>query len=153
MRLAEQSGILNMLAPHRKSRGSQPGDCSSSDTPPVDAQEKQQLQLERLREEQKQRILSVQKAQEENARASGFFCLHQRTRYLHKSSGEWLDAQVMAVHRDDGPDNPYYTIQYYNQASQNMRIEKQTTGDRLEALEWDENRVWEILSSKMTQQI
>jgi len=83
---------------------------------------------------------------------------NQRVRYYHKASGTWFDdAHVVGVHHDDGADRPYYTIRYRpdddddGAAATNgagMMMEKQTTYDRLEPAEWDEDETGKILSRR-----
>ena len=138
------------MAPRRK-------DNEKAEAPEPEQQQQaevsqQQSKVEARHErdlERKRRLLSEQKEREDQANEIGTFVKNQRARYLHKASGEWFDAQVVGVHHDDGPDNPYYTIQYQSSQDDGKRIEKQTTGDRLDSVEWDEEQSWEILSSKM----
>ena len=128
-----------------------------------DEEEDQEQQQQQQREiDQKQRMLSDQKEREEKAKAVGAFVKNQSARYHHKLSGEWFDAQIVGVHHDDGVENPYYTIQYHKsvpssaaegeegeQQQERILVEKQTTGDRLEHVEWDEEVAWSILSKKL----
>ena len=104
--------------------------------------------LEKQREvDRRNRILADQKKREEEARESGSFVKNQPAHYFHKSSGQWFESHVVGVHHDDDPDNPYYTIKY--RSADGEQIEKQTTGDRLNSVEWDEERSWEILSARL----
>jgi hypothetical protein len=120
-----------------------------NDSPESDQQalvKEDEERSEKLRKlERKSHMLSEQKEGEERATASGVFIKKQSARYLHKASKRWFDAHVVGVHLDDGPDNPYYTIKY--QSTDGEWIEKQTTQERLEPVEWDEDRTWKILSS------
>ena len=152
MKWAEKSGILKWMAPRRKDK--QEMEASGDLAEARAEQEQQQAEAQRQKEaeeqrrryvERKRRLLSDQKEREDRASEAGMFVKNQRALYLHKASGQQVDAQVVGVHHDDGPDNPYYTIQY--QPSQDgERIEKQTTGDRLDTVEWDEESSWEIMS-------
>lgn len=101
-----------------------------------------QERLERKRQEalQEQKVLEIQ------ALARDSFCKNQRVRYLHKASGKHFEAVILAVHFDDGVDRPYYTIRY---ARDDETIEKQTTSDRLSYVAFDEDKTYEIISSKI----
>lgn len=105
----------------------------------------------RREERQRQRMLEGQKKREEDARTLSQFVKNQRVRYYHKLSDAWVEeVRVAGVHHDDGADRPYYTIQFCRDAedgSPQEKVEKQTTSDRLEAAEWDEDKSWAILSA------
>lgn len=95
------------------------------------------------------RMLAGQWDRENQARCStGFLVKNQRVRYFHKASGYRCEGHVAAVHFDDGPDRPYYTIQYIAPDTNDF-VEKQTTHDRLEAASWDGDKTWEILQARM----
>jgi hypothetical protein len=97
--------------------------------------------------ERARRIIQLASQQEREIKAIDVnqFVTNQRIRYYHKLSDKWFDGHVVAVHLDDGPDKPYYTISYITR--QDERIEKQTTQDRLELLEFDEEKTWVILQN------
>ena len=100
---------------------------------------------ERRETEHWQRLIEGQKKREQNASARNQYVKQQRVRYYHKTSDQWIDeAVVVGVHYDDGPDKPYYTIKY-NLPEDGSTMEKQTTEDRLEEVEFDEQKTWEIL--------
>jgi hypothetical protein len=110
-------------------------------------QEEEEEEQKRRDELHKQRLLAGQKQREEEAAASGSFAKHQRVRYYHKTSDTWIEeAEVIGVHHDDGPE-AYYTIQYFHPETSD-KMEKQTTKDRLQPLEWNEEKMWVILSKK-----
>lgn len=98
-------------------------------------------------QEQKDMLLRGQKEREDLAIAAGKFVKNQRARYVHKATEEWFDAWVVGVHLDDGPDNPYYTIQYHSRDGE--WIEKQTTSNRMAFVKWDTDLSWKILSKKL----
>lgn len=147
---AEKFGLLDRVAPRpdqKKTKGSEKGQ-------PLDqaALERQQrLEAENYR---KNRLRAQLKA-EEQAGKYNQYAPHQRVRYHFRATDTWYDAAVVAIHLDDGPDKPYYTIKYNKvQKTQNSKgddveevvaIEKQTDPDRLQRVPWDENKTWEIL--------
>ncbi|GMH92839.1 hypothetical protein TrVE_jg10825 [Triparma verrucosa] len=53
-----------------------------------------------------------------------------------KSEQEKVEAKILGVHYDDGPDKPYYTIEF---GGQEGKVEKQTTGERIRKLEDEGN--------------
>ena len=106
--------------------------------------------VERRRIELKRRneLIAGQKQREERAKEQRVFTKKQRCFYFHKPTEMWLDtAQVVGVHCEDDPQNPYYTIQYSPLDSDEV-IEKQTTRNRLAYIEWDEELTWRILSKR-----
>jgi hypothetical protein len=97
----------------------------------------------------KMTLLQGQRDREESARQSGELVMNQRVRYLkNKAKGTVIDkVHVVGVHSDH---EPYYTIQYRNDNDNDESlVEKQTTRDRLETVEWDDELSWEILSAKL----
>lgn len=56
--------------------------------------------------------------------------------YYVKSEEIKFSANILGVHFDDGPDKPYYTIEYVNE--EGNKIEKQTTGERIRKLDFFE---------------
>lgn len=91
----------------------------------------------------KTNLLKDQRERERKASEAGHFMKHQRIRYHHKASDEWLDGHVVAVHYDDGPDKPYYTISYVFRDCDGS-VEKQTTEDRIKPLDFDDEVTWAI---------
>ena len=102
---------------------------------------------ERL-ELKRQEAMQWQKVQETQALARNSFCKNQRVEYLHKTTGRQFEAVVVDVHLDDGIDRPYFTVRYQSGSPPEM-IEKQTTGDRLSHVGFDEAKTYEIISSKI----
>lgn len=97
-------------------------------------------------ERKRQDALQEQKVAEIQALARNSFCENQRVRYLHKASGRHFEAVIVAVHLDDGVDRPYFTVKY---SREEETIEKQTTNDRLSYVAFDEDKTYEIVSSKI----
>lgn len=128
---------------------------NSSGAAKLEEYDEEEAQQEASQAAHRQRVLEGQVERESKARQSGIFVKNQRVRYFHKASQQWIDdAHVVGVHHDDGADRPYYTIQYRNRPDDSSSVddppqppmEKQTTHDRLEAAEWDEEKTWSILS-------
>jgi len=140
---AERSGLFNRLAPRRKNEKEE----SSTDGDETTAEKKVSEEEEKLQREyeHKKRVLEGQREREMKARAEGKFTKNQRARY-QKSPDMIHDAHIVGVHYDDGVENPYYTIQYERENGD--RVEKQTTPDRLEHVDFDEEKAWAILSKK-----
>ena len=101
-------------------------------------------------------IIDAQRVREENARMCNTFVQHQRVSYFFKGAETWHDATICDVHYDDGPDRPYYTIQYWgNEVEYDDEeghesvvcrlVEKQTTTDRLHRVDFDPDKTWMIL--------
>jgi hypothetical protein len=91
-----------------------------------------------------EQLVAAQRQREDDA--APLFVNNQRVRYLFKATETWYDAVIVAVHLDDGPEKPYYTIAYTrhdvetdcdNESVVARRVEKQTTPDRLERVEFD----------------
>jgi len=158
MHLAEKSGLLGLLAPQKDKQGGTTDEAASSTSTSTStatsaatiaftAEQKQQQEIER-----KKCLLQSQKEREIQAAAQtelGSFVKNQRARYFHKLSEQWYnDAHIVGVHHDDGVDQPYYTIRY-RKPEEIESIEKQTTRDRLEYAEWEEEKTWTILSKKV----
>lgn len=102
---------------------------------------------ERRETEHRNRLLEGQKNREQKASARNQYTKQQRVRYYHKISDQWIgEAVIVGVHYDDGPDKPYYTIKY-NRPEDGSTMEKQTTDDRLEEVEFDEQKTWAILDA------
>lgn len=98
-------------------------------------------------EQQRRMLLESQRDLEREALSGCRFAKLQRVRYYHKMSDTWINgAHIVGVHYDDGPDKPYYTIQYNDDC---RKVEKQTTVDRLKPSSWEEDKTWEILSAKL----
>jgi hypothetical protein len=133
-------GSVYDWVPFRRSRKREEVDEAENKTRPQRKDAAAQRGLE-----YKRSLLEDQRERETKARASNQFVKHQRIRYHHKVTNEWFDGHVVAVHHDDGPDKPYYTITYKPQGCAE-RSEKQTTEDRLEPVEFDEEATWEILA-------
>lgn len=114
---------------------------------PVPSADEQQKNLQ---------IIDNQRQREEVASAKGVFVENQRVRYFFKTNETWYDAIIVGVHYDDGPDRPYYTIRYWrnsvdcneNQIDSVVRhvVEKQTTPDRLERVDFDPQLTWKALT-------
>jgi len=101
-----------------------------------------------MAERQKAVLLEGQQEREQKASELDQFAKQQRVRYYHKLSDQWIeDAVVEGVHHDDGPEKPYYTIRYVR-PEDGAKMEKQTTEDRLEGMEFDPEKTWEILEAK-----
>jgi hypothetical protein len=102
------------------------------------------------RELSKRTMLEGQRKREEEAALISQLAKNQRVRYYHKCSRTWFEAHVVAVHFDDGVDEPYYTIRYseslapFRTCSQGLQ-ERQTTTDRLEVVDWDDEKSWSVL--------
>mmetsp|Transcript_5916 Transcript_5916/g.16075 ORF Transcript_5916/g.16075 Transcript_5916/m.16075 type:complete len:254 (-) Transcript_5916:770-1531(-) len=97
----------------------------------------------------KESLLENQKTRECEAMLVGRFIKNQRVTYFHKRTEVWYhDAYVLAVHLDDGPDNPYYTIRYIKEtrSGYSQMMEKQTTRDRLQYVLWDDDKSWQLLN-------
>ena len=115
-------------------------------------QHRQEEDRERRETEHRNRLIEGQKDREQKASALNQYTKQQRVRYFHKTSDQWIDeAIVVGVHYDDGPDKPYYTIKY-SRPEDEATIEKQTTEDRLEEVEFDEEKTWAILDSTKKRQ-
>jgi hypothetical protein len=108
---------------------------------------RQQVEAAQIRAlEYKKSLLVGQLEREVKAGESNHFAKHQRIRYHHKTTDEWLDGYIVAVHDDDGPDKPYYTISY-EPRDRDGRVEKQTTIDRIEPVEFDGEKTWAIMET------
>mmetsp|Transcript_22662 Transcript_22662/g.33460 ORF Transcript_22662/g.33460 Transcript_22662/m.33460 type:complete len:214 (-) Transcript_22662:65-706(-) len=86
------------------------------------------------------------------------FVKGQHVQYDCKISKKWCDATVIGVHFDDGPDEPYYTIQlrrpkYRPESTGFETIEKQTTGSRLRNFDEGEKQNFVGTQSKMKQSV
>eukprot|EP00978_Attheya_sp_CCMP212_P002670 scaffold5469_cov54-Attheya_sp.AAC.2 len=133
-KIAEKTGLLNILAPRNTNTTEEPGDAALA---------------QKLWKEEKIlfKRLETQKEKEEEAETRGAFIKQQRVKYHHKASDAYYDAVIIGVHFDDGPDRPYYTIKYKKpETDENgaeradfLEIEKQTTVDRLERVKWNED--------------
>lgn len=114
-------------------------------------QHRQDEERARREREHRNRLIEGQKNREETASSRNQFTKQQRVRYYHKISDQRIDeAVVVGVHYDDGPDKPYYTIKY-NRPQDGSTMEKQTTEDRLEEVEFDEQKTWAILDATKKQ--
>ena len=69
-----------------------------------EALRQQQRQAKQIRENR----LRVQLEAEKRAEMYHQYAPHQRVRYHFRATDTWYDAIVVAIHFDDGPDNPYY---------------------------------------------
>mmetsp|Transcript_50790 Transcript_50790/g.61209 ORF Transcript_50790/g.61209 Transcript_50790/m.61209 type:complete len:147 (-) Transcript_50790:225-665(-) len=141
-KIAEQSGLLAIVAPPKK----------MSQTELNDEEFARKLQAEEYKRYSR---LRTQFEQERAAESLGVFAKKQRVQYLHKQTNQHYDAVIQGVHLDDGPDRPYYTIIYKRKDTITdddgteretiIEIEKQTTPDRLKRVVWDEDEVWQAL--------
>lgn len=95
------------------------------------------------KEENYERPIDTQSRMEEKDSAITLnFAKGQHVLYNCKISNKWCDAEVVDVHFDDGPDEPYYTIKFQRslaaaESAPFETIEKQTTACRLKRLEDD----------------
>jgi hypothetical protein len=94
-KIAEKTGLLNILAPRNTNKTEEPGDAALA---------------QKLWKEEKIlfKRLETQKEKEEEAATRGAFIKQQRVKYHHKASDAYYDAVIIGVHFDDGPDRPYY---------------------------------------------
>mmetsp|Transcript_6415 Transcript_6415/g.7963 ORF Transcript_6415/g.7963 Transcript_6415/m.7963 type:complete len:153 (+) Transcript_6415:86-544(+) len=117
-----------------------------------DRQLANQMQKE---EDQRHRRLTAQYESEKNAEKLNQFAKKQRVSYYSKIDDRLIDAVIVGVHLDDGPDKPYYTIKYKKLEQRiesdgsekvvEIDMEKQTNADRLTRLPWDEEKSWKII--------
>ena len=145
---AVRSGLFNRLAPRKKQEKESSTDDTDGEKTAEKTEEEEMLRLER---EHTKRVLEGQRKREMKASAEGRFTKNQRVRYFKKSNSPehpdtYKDAHIVDVHYDDGIENPYYTIQYEREDGD--RVEKQTTGDRLKSVDFEEEQAWAILSEK-----
>mmetsp|Transcript_10227 Transcript_10227/g.12943 ORF Transcript_10227/g.12943 Transcript_10227/m.12943 type:complete len:149 (-) Transcript_10227:441-887(-) len=143
--IAEKLGIWDILAP------------SPTPTPTQNAQMRQDEKLAHtLQQEEDIRYkkLKTQYDSEQRAEKINQFVKRQRVSYHAKAEDKWIDAVVVGVHFDDGPDRPYYTIKYkkLEQSNENCNefkkyidMEKQTNAERLTRLPWDEEKSWALI--------
>ena len=104
----------------------------------------------------KVQIIGTQRQREEVASGKGAFVENQRVRYFFKGNETWYDAIIVGVHYDDGPDRPYYTIRFWRNCPEyeenhmdsvdRQVVEKQTTPDRLERVNFDPELTWKALT-------
>ncbi len=114
-RIAEKLGILDKIAPRKKSKATE-NDSSSNvkagnNKRKLTAQESRDESLARKLQAEEDRSFNMLKAQkdaEDRAGKAGLFAKRQRVIYLHRGTNTQYDAIVVGVHFDDGPDNPYY---------------------------------------------
>lgn len=138
-RIAERSGLLDVLAPVSRAMGRERNgrndaareggngnDERKVDThdrnkdgrhaePTEPSNEKSDADVARKvhgEEEIRIRRIRAQKDEELAAESRGAFAKKQRVKYHHKGTDTVYDAVVVGVHFDDGPDHPYYTIKY-----------------------------------------
>jgi hypothetical protein len=85
--------------------------------------------------QQREAAISLKKAQiqhqlEVEALSRGQFAKRQKAEYNDRvvSDGAWVPCVVVGVHLDDGPDKPYYTIEFFRNGE---KIEKQTMSERV----------------------
>ena len=79
----------------------------------------------------------AQLEEEERAEARGMFAKKQRAEYNDRvvSPDTWVSCQVVGVHLDDGPENPYYSITFKRERDGEVEdMEKQTQPERLRRL-------------------
>jgi hypothetical protein len=157
MGLAEKVGLTGFLAPRQEKKDESkvaPEDSTRARTRTATTTETAASDtataapsVEETELENKTRLLQSQKDRE--IKASGeSFAKNQRVAYFHKASNVWFeDTYIVGVHHDDGVDQPYYTIRYKKDDSEEP-IEKQTTHDRLKYAQWDPEKTWKILSKK-----
>ena len=132
--------IVHEEAEESYDKGQQVEEMTSEEESPDLASPQERLERKRQDALQEQKVAEIQ------ALARNSFCKNQRVRYLHKASGRHFEAVIVAVHLDDGIDRPYYTVRYSREAE---TIEKQTTSDRLSHVAFDEDKTYEIISSKI----
>ena len=99
-KLAEKTGILDILAPPTKSPP--PKKKKKYDSPTKYSMQQTNSDAERVRR------LRGQADIEKNAEKFGHLAKKQRVKYYHKMSDTYHDAFIVGVHFDDGPDRPYY---------------------------------------------
>ena len=105
---ANKWGLFDKLAPlTTKLNGTttQKGNKESQTQVSNDEKIAQKLQQEENDRHQK---LKSQYDMEEKAKQLNQFTKRQRVSYHSKVDGTWMDAVVVGVHFDDGPDKPYY---------------------------------------------
>ena len=142
----------------KEEAGTKPG--SATEEVEAEVQEEEEEETNNISSEalQKQQLLQAQRHREEEATRRNKYCDKQRVRYFYKAANKWYDAVVVGVHYDDGPDKPYYTILYVrnevemdeegNESVIHKKVEKQTTPDRLERVNFDADKTWDVLSQK-----
>mmetsp|Transcript_31773 Transcript_31773/g.48737 ORF Transcript_31773/g.48737 Transcript_31773/m.48737 type:complete len:172 (-) Transcript_31773:68-583(-) len=164
--LFENMGWWNTLAPKsRNAKRQKQQDKNNNDVESESATQKQKEQCtqEQQREENpeiamRRMQLESQRQRELEAESRGAYIAKQRVKYHYRAMDSFHDAVILGVHLDDGPDKPYYTIQYQkadvtlnehgHEEASLVQVEKQTTPDRLQRVPWDEEATWSILSSK-----
>eukprot|EP00594_Rhizosolenia_setigera_P008644 CAMPEP_0178968540 /NCGR_PEP_ID=MMETSP0789-20121207/18328_1 /TAXON_ID=3005 /ORGANISM="Rhizosolenia setigera, Strain CCMP 1694" /LENGTH=152 /DNA_ID=CAMNT_0020654515 /DNA_START=67 /DNA_END=525 /DNA_ORIENTATION=- len=117
------------------------------------ARELQRQEFERYK------VLRKQFELERSAESLGVLAKKQVVQYNNKSTGTKHKAFIIDTHLDDGPDKPYYTIKYQkvqtvkdesnNDQSQLIEVEKQTDGDRLKRVIWDEDEAWAAIHGRI----
>ena len=117
--IANKLGIWDIVAPVKMSGNENDNDnhSSSSFSSPdmkrrrID-QEKQNEQLSRNKvqkeDDERYRRLKSQFEIEQRAEKVNQYVKKQRVLYYSKLEDKWIDAIVVGVHFDDGPDRPYY---------------------------------------------
>ena len=85
--------------------------------------------------QQREAAISLKKAQiqhqlELEALNRGQFAKKQKAEYNDRvvSNDTWVPCVIVGVHLDDGPDKPYYTIEFFRKGE---KIEKQTMSERV----------------------
>lgn len=106
---------------------------------------------------QKRRIIELQRKREEMASVNDTFVVNQQVSYFFKANETRYNATIVGVHYDDGPDRPYYTVRFWrNEVEDNDEgiesvvcqiVEKQTTPDRLERVDFDPEQTWRVLNN------
>ena len=102
-------------------------------------------------------IVEAQRKREEMASLKNAFVVNQQASYFCKATETRYDATIVGVHFDDGPDRPYYTVRFWRNEVENEEeggesvvrrsVEKQTTPDRLERVDFDPEQTWRILNN------
>jgi hypothetical protein len=108
---ANKFGIWDLIAPTAKREGASSSRQRKKQRNQQQEQEKRDEELAmKLQKEEEIRFqqLKAQHDNEERAKAINQYAKKQRVSYFSKMDDEWIDAVVVGVHFDDGPDHPYY---------------------------------------------